>query len=290
MKITPIITKTEYVIMTVILVVLALGIVSCEDDEKNKFNIISGSEGAFVRFAEPFPSVVDVSSLDQLAAVSITTVIESPDNNVVRYSMSVGATISGETMDPMPLGNEITSFPTSLTITMDEIASALGIATSDIGFGDTFDFVGTAVNEAGTIYTSERQRFDQDTKEVTGGNNSADLLDEDGYRNAFEFGFAIPCPAEAGDFAGDWTFEMIDLYGDGWDNAFVTVDIDGTATNYTVEAGSSQNHIVNVPAGTQRLVISYTPGSFEEEHVYTVTKPDGTIIGPLGPNPGLCIN
>ncbi len=124
----------------------------------------------------------------------------------------------------------------------------------------------------------------------TGGNNSADLLDEDGYRNAFEFGFAIPCPAEAGNFAGDWTFEMIDLYGDGWDNAFVTVSIDGTATNYTVEAGSGQTHIAIVPEGTQRLVISYTPGSFEEEHVYTVTKPDGTVLGPLGPNPGLCIN
>lgn len=272
------------------MVVLAFGIVSCEDDEKNKFNIISGAEGAFVRFAEPFPSVVDVSSLDQIADVSITAIIESPDNNVVRYSLSVGATISGVNMDPMPLGNEITTFPTSVTITMADIASALGLATTDIGFGDTFDFVGTAENKAGTVYTSERQRFDQETKEVTGGNNSTDLLDEDGYRNAFEFGFAIPCPAEAGDFVGDWTFEMIDLYGDGWDNAFVTVSIDGAATNYTVEAGSGQNHVVNVPTGTQRLVISYTPGSFEEEHVYSVTKPDGTVIGPLGPNPGLCIN
>ena len=73
-------------------------------------------------------------------------------------------------------------------------------------------------------------------------------------------------------------------------SAFVTVDIDGTTTQYTIAAGSAATHIVNVPAGTARLVISYTAGAFEEEHVYTVQKPDGTVLGPFGPNPGLCIN
>ena len=83
---------------------------------------------------------------------------------------------------------------------------------------------------------------------------------------------------------------MQDLYGDGWDGAFVTVDIDGATTQYTILGGSAQTHVVNVPAGTQKLVISYTTGAFEEEHVYTVEKPDGTVLGPFGPNPPLCIN
>jgi hypothetical protein len=97
-----------------------IAIVSSEDDKKNKFNIISGAEGAFVRFAEPFSSVVDVSGLDQIAAVSITAIVESLDNNVLHYSLSVGTTISGVTMDPIPLGGEITSFPTSVTITIGD--------------------------------------------------------------------------------------------------------------------------------------------------------------------------
>jgi hypothetical protein len=97
-----------------------IGIVSCKDDKKNKFNIISGADGAFVRFAEPFSSVVDVSCFEQLAAVLITAIVESLDNNVLHYSLIVGATISGVTMHPMPLGGEITSFPTSVTITIGD--------------------------------------------------------------------------------------------------------------------------------------------------------------------------
>lgn len=279
----------KHPIAILLIAFIGLGIASCEDEDKNNFDSFSKA-GAFVRFAEPFPAVVDVSSIDQIPNVAISAVIEDPNNAVVSYSISVSATISGETVEEAVLINEITSFPATVNFTMGEITSALGIDPGDVGFGDTFDFSGTATNAQGVIYTTERQRFDRDTKEVTGGNNTADLLDELGYRNAFEFGFAIPCPAESGDIAGNWVFEMIDLYGDGWDNAFVTVDIDGSTTNYTIAAGSAATHVVNVPAGTTRLVISYTPGSFEEEHVYTVEKPDGTVLGPFGPNPGLCIN
>jgi hypothetical protein len=279
----------NYLTPLILTVLIGIGISSCEDEDKNNFDSLSKS-GAFVRFEEPFPTVVDVSSLDQIPNVAITAIIENPNNTVANYSISVGATISGVTIDQAPLISDLTSFPVTVNLTMTDIANALGLDTADIGFGDTFDFVGTATNNQGTVYTAERQSFDRDTKVVTGGNNSADLIDELGYRNAFEFGFAIPCPPETGNIAGDWILDMQDLYGDGWDNAFVTVDIDGTTTQYTIAAGSAATHIVNVPAGTARLVISYTAGAFEEEHVYTVQKPDGTVLGPFGPNPGLCIN
>lgn len=273
----------------ILTLLIGFGIAACEDEDKNNFDSFSKS-GAFVRFEEPFPTVVDVSSLDQIAAVAITAVIENPNNTVANYSISVGATISGVVIEQTPLISDITTFPATVNLTMTEIANALGLDTADIGFGDTFEFVGTATNTDGTVYTAERQNFDRETKVVTGGNNSADLIDELGYRNAFEFGFAIPCPPETGNIAGNWIIDMQDLYGDGWDNAFVTVDIDGATTNYTIAAGSAATHVVNVPDGTGRLVISYTPGAFEEEHVYTVEKPDGTLLGPFGPNPSLCIN
>lgn len=289
MKNIKIFNKKNHLIKVLLLAIIGMGLQSCEDDDKNRLNDFS-KDGAFVRFAQPFPTVIDINSLEEIANVSITATIESPDNNVVSYSMRVGATLAGTNLDSAPLGNEITSFPTTITITMADIVSALGIETSDIGFGDTFAFEGTAINEQGIVYSSERQRFDADTKTVTGGNNSADLLDEDGYRNAFEFGFAIPCPPETGDIAGEWIVEMTDTFGDGWDNAFVTFTIDGVATDYTIVGGSAATHVINVPAGTQVLVVSYTPGSFEEEHIYTVERPDGTVLGPFGPNPPLCIN
>lgn len=263
--------------------------ISCEDEEKSDLDIFQKT-GAFVRFAEAFPTVVDVKSLSDVAGISINTILEDTNNSVTSYRMEVSATIGGTTFGPAPLGSEITSFPSTITITTADIASALGIDIADVGFGDTFNFTGTAVNRQGVVYSSDRMAFDSETKEVTGGNNTNDIIDEDGYRNAFEFGFAIPCPPETGDIAGNWIIDMQDSYGDGWDNAFVTVDIDGATTTYTVVAGSAQTHIVNIPAGTQRLVISYTPGAFEEEHTYTVEKPDGTVLGPFGPNPTLCIN
>lgn len=279
--------KIEQIFFLVLAVVVLFS--SCEDEDKNNLDIFQKT-GAFVRFSEAFPSVVDVQSLSDVASISINTTLEDTNNSVTSYRMEVSATIAGASFGPAALGSEITSFPATMTITMSDIASALGLDTADVGFGDTFDFTGTAVSKDGVVYTSERMTFDSETKTVTGGNNTNDIIDEDGYRNAFEFGFAIPCPPEVGNFAGNWTFEMQDLYGDGWDGAFVTVDIDGATTQYTVLGGSGQTHVVNIPQGTQKLVISYTTGAFEEEHVYTVEKPDGTVLGPFGPNPPLCIN
>ncbi len=273
---------------TLLLAFALIALSSCEDEEKDNLDIFQ--KGGFVRLATPFPTVVNINTLDELASLSIPTTFEAPDENVVSYSLRVFGTLSGTPTDTVAFGSEINSFPTTLDITTADIATGLGIQISDIGFGDTFTFLGTAINDEGTVYGPERLSFNSTTKEISGGNNTNDLFDEQGYRNAFNFGFAIPCPQETGDIAGDWVLDMQDLFGDGWDGAFVTFTIDGTASTYTIPSGSATVHVVNVPAGTNSLVVSYTPGSFEEEHVYTVEKPDGTILGPFGPNPPLCIN
>ena len=287
MKNNNIITVKFGLIMAVVVMAFAVLLMSCEDDNKNNLNDFD--IGGLVRFAEAFPIVVDVSDLSEVAGVEIPITLETPDNNVVSYSMEVSATVGGALYDYEPYGAEITSFPTSITITMTEIAAILDIDVNDIGFGDTFDFKGTAVNDKGIVYSSERMNFDTDTKEVTGGNSTDDLLDEQGYRQAFEFGFAIPCPPETGDFAGDWIISFTDLYGDGWDGAFISAEIDGVVTTYTLADGATGTAVITVPAGTTALRFSYTPGNWEEEHVYTIETPSGEIIGPIGPNPPLCI-
>ena len=78
----------DYLTALILIVLIGFGISSCEDEDKNKFNSFSKS-GAFVRFAEPFPTVVDVSSIDQIPDVAIITVIEDPNNTVVNYSLLV---------------------------------------------------------------------------------------------------------------------------------------------------------------------------------------------------------
>ncbi|WP_299227450.1 hypothetical protein [uncultured Psychroserpens sp.] len=260
--------------------------VSCKDEDKDKFDVFA--DGGFVRFAQPFPNVVNISSLAEVAGVEITTTLEAPDGNVVSYRMSVSAMVAGTSYGPVDFGDEVTSFPRTITITMADLSTALGIDIADIGFGDTFNFIGTAINDQGVVYSGERLDFDEETGTRSGGNNSDDLLDENGYRNAFEFGFAIPCPPINNPMAGDWTVNMTDLYGDGWDGAFLTVEVDGVSEDYDIPAGDSAVHVINVPVGTAVLRLTYTSGSWEEEHIYEVVNPAGDTFGPFGPEPEMC--
>ncbi|WP_299227366.1 hypothetical protein [uncultured Psychroserpens sp.] len=270
------------------LILVSVASISCEDEDKNPLNDILADSGGFVRFATPFPTVVNVSDLSEVPGVVINNVLEAPDGNVVSYRMEASAMVAGTTYGPLPYGEEITSFPTPITITIVDLADFFGFDVNTIGFGDTFSFTGTAVNDRGIVYTSEDLDFDDETGTRSGGNNTDDLIDEIGYRDAFEFGFAIPCPPLDNPTVGDWTIDMTDLYGDGWDGAFVTVSIDGTETDYEIVDGDSAIHVFNVPSGTSVLRISYTSGSWEEEHIYSIINPDGVVFGPFGPEPGMC--
>ncbi|MEW7292313.1 hypothetical protein [Aquimarina sp. 2304DJ70-9] len=71
-------------------------------------------------------------------------------------------------------------------------------------------------------------------------------------------------------FAGEYTLNLVDSFGDGWDGAFITVTIDGTSTDYTIDDGGGANFVIPVPGGTTELVFTYTAGSFEDEHSYKI--------------------
>ncbi len=82
--------------------------------------------------------------------------------------------------------------------------------------------------------------------------------------------FKIPEP-------GDWTLEMNDLFGDGWQGGFITVSIDGEETDYS-PTGFSTTETITIPAGTTRLLFSYTSGDWEGENTYTFTDPNDVVI------------
>jgi hypothetical protein len=286
------ILNTKKTFAVLLIAVLGLVIFSCVDGDKDIFDDFE--KGGFVRFKTPFPTVANISTLAEAPSISITTTLETPDSNVTSYSIEVSAVVGGEEYGPAAFGSAITSFPFDLTITMTNIAAALGFDIADVGFADTFSFTGTAVNDKGVVYVgNDRQTFSVEDG-VKGGNNSSDLLDELGYRNAFEFAFAIPCPPNNNPISGNWVVEMADFFGDGWDGAFITVEIDGVTEDYTIPATEAATHNFTVPAGTGVLRISYTSGAWEEEHSYTITNPNGETFGPFGstdgggPGPGTC--
>ncbi|MFD2551817.1 hypothetical protein ACFSQP_08315 [Bizionia sediminis] len=93
-----------------------------------------------------------------------------------------------------------------------------------------------------------------------------------------------------------WTLEMNDAYADGWQGAYITVDSDGIAVDYSLEDGATET--IQVPVGSP-FVISYVsgttgttspnqPGSpgWEEEVTYTLTSPGGTVYSD-GPVPAV---
>ncbi|WP_423997947.1 hypothetical protein [Maribacter sp. IgM3_T14_3] len=87
-------------------------------------------------------------------------------------------------------------------------------------------------------------------------------------------------------FAGEYTINMTDLYGDGWDGAFLSVTInDGETQTFTVETGDSATGTFTVPTGATSLVVTYTNGAWEDEHVYEIIDPNGQKAAIGGPFP-----
>ncbi len=88
----------------------------------------------------------------------------------------------------------------------------------------------------------------------------------------------------------EYTLEMFDSFGDGWNGASLTVNIGGQPTIYTVgpndNDGFSRTVTLVVTTG-QTITLTYAPGIFESEVTYRLRNSDGTIIFSAGPNPGI---
>ena len=256
------------------LVLVGIAIVACEDKDKNPLNVfeLEDSKAPYVRI------LVDetIVAKGDLASSSFTGTVDDPSDNVASWELSVSIESGGVATDTVML-TTVTQFPSDISIAYTDIASALGITVDDISGGDFIRFLGKSTGTDGTVTTLE--------------NYSANVTGQPEQLQAFNFIVLVKCSAISdATVPGTWIIDMQDLYGDGWDGAFVTFEIDGVATNYTFTSGDAATFNVNVPAGTSSLVISYTSGAFEEEHVYTIQTPDGDVRGPFGPNPAPCIN
>ncbi|NAS11170.1 hypothetical protein [Poritiphilus flavus] len=260
----------------IVLLIGAIAFMSCDDEDKKPLNLLGGDEtkAPYVRIIVEEPIVAQ----GDIASSSLNATVSALNNNVASWELSVSRESGGVASDTVSL-TTITSFPSEISIPYTDVAAALGISTDDILGGDFIRFLGTATGTDGSVFT-----FDNFTASITG---------QPEQRQAFNFIVLIKCsPISDATVPGTWIVEMEDLYGDGWDGAFLTFEIDGVGTDYTITAGQGDaaTHIIEVPEGTTSLVIAYTSGAFEEEHVYTVQTPDGDVRGPFGPNPAPCIN
>lgn len=89
--------------------------------------------------------------------------------------------------------------------------------------------------------------------------------------------------------AGDtciYTLNLFDSFGDGWNGSFLTVDHNGTSTDYTLDFGDQISY--EVPAISNLPIdFSFTPGAFLFETTYEIVDPSGLVVFSDGPNPAV---
>ena len=78
-----------------------------------------------------------------------------------------------------------------------------------------------------------------------------------------------------GAVAGDYTIDMIDDWGDGWNGASITVTIDGVSQNVGLPTGANGSQTVTVPAGATSMSFAYVSGDWDSEVTYTITFNNG---------------
>ena len=86
---------------------------------------------------------------------------------------------------------------------------------------------------------------------------------------------------------GNYTLDLQDSYGDGWNGASITVVVDGVSTDYTISAAqaTAAQYVIAVPAGTQELTFAFNSGSWDSEITYQITSPNNVVFANHGPSP-----
>jgi hypothetical protein len=90
---------------------------------------------------------------------------------------------------------------------------------------------------------------------------------------------------------GDWVLDMQDAYGDGWNGASVTFEIDGVGTDYDLDTytgdGATATVTITIPAGAQTLKFFYNSGAWDSEVTFQISGPTGTELGSYGLSPSI---
>lgn len=172
---------------------LLLGLLVTSCDEDNKWFEIHESTA----YNGVFVSVIQentIMSLSEDAAYTFT--VDDPGDVVGTYDLSV--VWSGSTADTMFV-LQVTEFPSTLSLTLDDLAEAIGITYNDFSYGDNFIFYGTATSKDGSVSV--------DYYDIEASNMFTNAMFHQGFQNQLY----ISCSFVAEDAVG--TYEVVH---DGW--------------------------------------------------------------------------
>ena len=254
-----------------IIILLSFGlIISCTDYDVSEYYSLKVLPG-YVAYDAPGENAT-MEDIDAVSGQTISLTIEAPTGILSATSVTyefggdavfgVNYTVAGATA----AGGIIVMEPSVDTQNFDKVDLDVEMLQDGVGIFTTTLTV-TLVSASNTEGT------------LAAGRGGTDFL------KTATINIENTCLLSPAQMVGDWTLDMQDLFGDGWDGAFVTVEIDGVGTDYTIASGAANTEIITVPSGTATLQFFYTGGSFEEEHVFQVIAPNAVEVYADGPDP-----
>ena len=157
------------------------------------------------------------------------------------------------------------------TTTLAESAAALGVGT-DYSGGDVFSYRFVVNLTDGTSWTN-----------VNGNGN---ILGGSYFSSPYLYNVVVAC-IPLGPVPGDYTLDMQDSYGDGWNGASIRVTVDGVATDYTISSaqGASNSVTFTIPDTATTVTFEYVSGDWDSEVTYQLYAPNGRVAFEDGPSP-----
>jgi len=269
----------------------------CEDEEKNPFPRSALTQGAVLRtISYSSPAIVNKNDV---AGSDIVIELEADDfqNNTRFASMDVYVSFADRFFDKdgttdttlddedISVGEELLlSVPASeftaaengkprytLTVNAQDVVDLLGLGPNldRLDGGDIFRTRVAMILEDGSVFTSS---------------NVGDNVTGQFFAAPFRYEADVVCIL-ATPPTGEWTIAGQDSYGDGWNGASITVNIDGeSALEFVVDVDENTESFT-VPADAQSLNFVYNAGSFDGEVSFQITAPSGNVVADVVPSP-----
>lgn len=259
-----------------IIILLSFGlIISCTDYDVSEYYTLKVLPGYVAYNAPGENSTMDDIDAGEGETVELT--IEAP--NGILSATSVTYEFGGDAV-----------FGVNYTVAGATAAGGIIVMEPDVDINSLdhvdleVELLQDGINDVTKILTVTLVSASNTEGTLAAGRGGTDLL------KTATINIANVCELSPTNMVGDWVLDMQDSFGDGWDGAFVTFEIDGTGTDYdldtyTTDGGSTATVTITVPGGSTSLKFFYTAGSFESEHTFQIKGPNGVEVGDYGPAP-----
>mgnify|MGYP000556919113 FL=1 len=289
---------------------IVASITSCSEEEGTIYDVLDYETGAILRTISVDNALYNSSDASTAFVVTVEeqdeqdgALLESVDIYVSLRDLTGGTTVA---VDKFVKSYDASAFTTSPV--------GLPMATLSATYGESFAALGVGPGgvEPGDLFVMEL-RLNLTDGRTFGKSSAAGIITGGFFSSPFSYNALITCSPQA----GDYSVEMFDSYGDGWQTdsgsggSGIAVDIDGTivevglcspyggaagtflesgaGTGCTENNGYEGTGTVNIPVGTSSATWNF-PGDAYGEISFSVFGPGGEelYVGEQGATgPGL---